>query len=364
MSTPNTPNTPNTPDTPNTPNTPDTPNTSDPSYSFSKSVDSINEGGSFTITFTTNQSGFFPYTITGVSSADINNRPLGGYVSNGSEITFSVVADNLTEGVELFTISLDNGLAATSVVIVDTSKTPGTLPELMYTSSPNLEQMMTIWRSLPGVSNLEVSFPTADQLKQITDTDDQTDYYLNVLRRFTFDLTRNGVTRSGFELLVPREYLYNIDPNVSPSAYENISKMFFYNHKSFSEGGLILTNGFQARPIYGGYKINNIPDSNITGNLRVLIDTIKNSDSRFSEVRAHKISNAEMINFYGEDGVAIVVNANLANDPLTYSEFNMFSKLEIDNQTGYNTIVNDFKNKINNQIGRRDSVVTDPSGLP
>jgi len=93
-------------------------------YSLTSNNSSVNEGGSFSITFATNQSGSFAYTITGVSSSDINGASLTGSVSNGSVLNFSVTEDSTTEGTETFTISLDNGEASESVTIYDTSTAP------------------------------------------------------------------------------------------------------------------------------------------------------------------------------------------------------------------------------------------------
>jgi hypothetical protein len=101
----------------------DTSLTPAPTYSLTRSVASVNEGGSFTITFSTNQTGSFGYTISGVSSADIGNASLTGTVSNGSVLSYSVTSDSTTEGTETFNISLNNGLASTSVTINDTSVT-------------------------------------------------------------------------------------------------------------------------------------------------------------------------------------------------------------------------------------------------
>lgn len=95
-----------------------------PSYSFTRSVTSVNEGGSFTITLNTNQGGSFAYTISGVSSADINGASLTGSLSSGGVLTVNVTADAITEGTETFTIALNNGQASTSVTINDTSVYP------------------------------------------------------------------------------------------------------------------------------------------------------------------------------------------------------------------------------------------------
>ena len=102
----------------------DTSVTPTPTYSLTRSAAAINEGGTFTITFATNQGGSYPYTITGVSSADIGGASLTGSVSNGSILTYTVTPDLTTEGVETFAIALNNGQASTTVTINDTSVTP------------------------------------------------------------------------------------------------------------------------------------------------------------------------------------------------------------------------------------------------
>jgi hypothetical protein len=98
-------------------------------YSLVRSVSSVVEGGSFTITLNTNQAGSFGYTITGVSSADLSGASLTGTLSNGDVLSYSVAADATTEGAETFTITLNNQAATTSVAISDTSIYPasGTL---------------------------------------------------------------------------------------------------------------------------------------------------------------------------------------------------------------------------------------------
>ena len=103
-----------------------------PTYSLSRSTASVNEGSSFSITFSTNQGGSFAYTITGVSSSDIGGASLTGTVSNGSVLNYTATADSTTEGTETFNISLDNGQASTSVTINDTSTTPA--PSVNYIS--------------------------------------------------------------------------------------------------------------------------------------------------------------------------------------------------------------------------------------
>mgnify|MGYP007000188405 len=68
-----------------------------------------------------------PYTITGVTSADIGGGALTGDFIVGSQESrvFSVSADLTTEGAETFQLALDNGQATVGVTINDTSITPG-----------------------------------------------------------------------------------------------------------------------------------------------------------------------------------------------------------------------------------------------
>jgi hypothetical protein len=92
-----------------------------PSYLLSASPTTVDEGSSFVITLTTNQSGSFSYTITGVTSVDINNTSLTGTLSNGGTRTITMKNDSFTEGTEYFVVSLDNGQTAVTVTINDTS---------------------------------------------------------------------------------------------------------------------------------------------------------------------------------------------------------------------------------------------------
>ena len=111
----------------------------EPAFQLSRSATSANEGTAFTITLATLNvaSGTsVPYTITGVTSADINGASLtGNFVVGSSDVlTVNVTADELTEGTETFNIALDNGRASNSVVINDTSET--TTYSLSVLSSP------------------------------------------------------------------------------------------------------------------------------------------------------------------------------------------------------------------------------------
>lgn len=116
--------------------------TSVATYSLTRSVASVNEGSSFTITFATNQSGSLPYTITGISTGDIGGASLTGSITNGQVLTFNVTADLSAEGTESFTIALNNGLASTSVTINDTSVS--TVPALATIFTPVTSSNSTV----------------------------------------------------------------------------------------------------------------------------------------------------------------------------------------------------------------------------
>jgi len=96
-------------------------------YSLSSTAYSVNEGESFTVTLnTTNVANgtSFPYTITGISSADIGGASLTGnfVISNGTATrTITVTADSLLEGPEIFRLSLNNGYDYINVAFADTS---------------------------------------------------------------------------------------------------------------------------------------------------------------------------------------------------------------------------------------------------
>lgn len=101
-------------------------------YQLDSNIQSVDEGGSFTITLTTTNitnGTVIPYNIIGVTSSDIGGASLTGNFtvnSNTATLIVNTTADSLTEGNETFTIRLTGiaPLVSTSVTIVDTSITP------------------------------------------------------------------------------------------------------------------------------------------------------------------------------------------------------------------------------------------------
>jgi hypothetical protein len=104
-------------------------NVLNPSYALSATPNSLNEGGTFTITLTTTDvanNTTVPYTITGVASADIDGASLTGsftVVNSTASITFTVTADFNTEGDETFVLTLNTIGTSVSVLLIDYTKT-------------------------------------------------------------------------------------------------------------------------------------------------------------------------------------------------------------------------------------------------
>ena len=112
------------------------------SYTLSSSAASVNEGGTVTITLTTTNvadATVLPYTISGVTSADISGASLTGnftITSNTATLPLTITEDALTEGAETIAIVLDNGESNTlNVTINDTSITPAASFALAVSSS-------------------------------------------------------------------------------------------------------------------------------------------------------------------------------------------------------------------------------------
>lgn len=100
-----------------------------PTYSLTADAASVDEGevATFSLATTNVDAGTaVDYTITGVDAGDISGG-LTGSVTIGTDgtadIAVQVLADQLTEGVETLTVSLDNGAATASTQVQDTSVT-------------------------------------------------------------------------------------------------------------------------------------------------------------------------------------------------------------------------------------------------
>jgi hypothetical protein len=102
-------------------------------YTLSCNYSAVNEGGSVIISLATTgvaAGTSVPYTISGVTSADINGASLTGNFVTGTtdSVTLNITADSSTEGTETLQLALDNGNSSKSVTINDTSTTPVSNP--------------------------------------------------------------------------------------------------------------------------------------------------------------------------------------------------------------------------------------------
>ena len=98
-----------------------------PTYTIGRSLSAVNEGSSVTFTLsTTNVANgtFVPYTISGISSSDLRSGSLSGNFTVLNNLATAIVAlkaDNLTEGNEIATLTLNNSAASNFVLVKDTS---------------------------------------------------------------------------------------------------------------------------------------------------------------------------------------------------------------------------------------------------
>ena len=100
-------------------------------YTLSCNYSAVNEGGSVIISLATtgvSAGTSVPYTITGVTSADLGGASLTGnfVVGTTDSVTLNITADSSTEGTETLQLALDNGNSSKSVTINDSSTTPAT----------------------------------------------------------------------------------------------------------------------------------------------------------------------------------------------------------------------------------------------
>ena len=131
----------------------------DATYSLASTRTSLGEGESFTITLTASNvlSGTsIPYTITGVSTADISGEPLTGALTVGSDMsrTYVVTADGLLEGTEILNFAAAG--QNIDIQINDTSNSPITYNLVANTGAVNeggtFSVDLVVENGVPGVT--------------------------------------------------------------------------------------------------------------------------------------------------------------------------------------------------------------------
>ena len=130
-----------------------------PTYAIGRSLSAVNEGSSviFTLSTTNVANGtVVPYTISGISSTDVTSGTLSGSftVSNNlATATITLSADQLTEGAETATLTLNNSAASNFVVVNDTSVwTPAAISGLQVWLDGS--DTSTLFNAVSGGSNV------------------------------------------------------------------------------------------------------------------------------------------------------------------------------------------------------------------
>ena len=177
----------------------------DPTYSLSASRASVNEGENFTVSLTTTdvaQSTTVPYTITGVSSADINTASLTGNFVVGADGTASLLVEtsedaSLSEGTETFTLTLDNGADNVSVTINDTSiDTTPAYTNFTLTGSSSINESGSTTFRITG-RNIAQNTTVVVTAQSVTGTISGSDFAnSSVSRTITWTGTPDPVTQS------------------------------------------------------------------------------------------------------------------------------------------------------------------------
>jgi hypothetical protein len=217
-------------------------------YALTSSVNSVNEGGSFTISFSTNQAGSFAYTITGVESADINGAALSGSISNGAVLTYNVTADSSTEGTQYFTITLNDRPASAYVTFNDTSTT-------VYNETVSVTPTSVVYPSAVSVS-ITGGTPNGSFRFSVNNTNyDSAVYYLDASGNWS-----NPNAAPGFNPGTYTIYFYFIDNGHTrqTSAWTVTSPAptySFYRDQSLRNEGEVITYTVTTTNVANGTRI-------------------------------------------------------------------------------------------------------------
>ena len=133
-------------------------------YSISRSPASgtVNEGSSlsFTVTASDGSTTPYPYTITGITSGDLNpsGTSLTGTAALGSAVPFTLASDSTTEGTETMTFTIPSSYSGPTqslgIGIADTSVTPGSAPSSFVVLGPFSAPYTTFPNSTAGINNV------------------------------------------------------------------------------------------------------------------------------------------------------------------------------------------------------------------
>ena len=109
-----------------------------PTYNLSSSANSVNEGGSFTITLTTANlpnGTTVGYNVTGIQQADLSSGTTTGNFTisnNTASVGFTLANDSLTEGTETFRLQITSG----TYIYIDVTINDTSTAVISYSISP------------------------------------------------------------------------------------------------------------------------------------------------------------------------------------------------------------------------------------
>ena len=213
----------------------------------------VTEGTAFTITLTTvgiADGTELGYTVSGINSADLTTGELSGIFtisSNSASADFEIAEDRLTEGLETFTLSLDNGAASISIVITDSSLTPsfslarstGTVTEgnsvTIFVNTVNIEDGFSVPYTVTGINADDLSSGSLTGNVAISDNQGSVAFTL------AEDITTEGAETLTFTISpdVPGSPTDSIQVTVGDTSQNPVYNSLEFGQSVYSEGDTV-----------------------------------------------------------------------------------------------------------------------------
>ena len=174
----------------------------DPEYTLTTNgVVTTNEGSSVTFVLQTKNVSpdtQIPFTITGVSSADIDGASLTGVFTalSGTSQIFNITSDNLLEGFETMTVTLD-GLGVSAAVGINDTSYPNWDPGTDITAAVWLDASDTSSYTLSSSTLNTVTDKAGSFTVSVDGTPTRVTNGLNSLNVWDFDGSESLITGSG-----------------------------------------------------------------------------------------------------------------------------------------------------------------------
>ena len=322
--------------------------TSSEIYNLSANKTSVNEGDSFTVALSTRGVAddiTVPYTITGVSSADIGGALLTSAfsISGGfATATYNVSADlSLNEGVETFNLALDNNVDDINVIINDTSFVTYNLSA--NKTSVNEGDSFTVALStlhIPDSTSLPYTITgvTSNDISGVSLTDNfiinnnlatktfnvSADFTTEVNETFTLSLNNNIPDPVSVLIIDSSVETYNLSANKT-SVNEGDSFTVALSTQGIADGASLgyTVGGIAAADINesrtGNFTINN---NQATTTFSVVEDSLTEGTETFSITLDNGKSNTENVTIVD---TSVVVGYSLASNVSNVAEGGSFT---------------------------------------